>query len=375
MTIPSRKTNHHPTTKIQSEAVVNENKDNRDFSSIPASACTFVIGEFTLGDNGEGAKSAPVKLVARTGKPIEHWYWGRVVHDMAGMRVHKPRLPIDYVHDSKEVIGYLNKFETESGDLVTSGALVPFKDTDRATEIVHKWRAGVPYEASINFGGDGIKVEEIPEGYVSQVNGFSFEGPGIVIREWPLRGVAICPYGADMNTSTNVFANNGKVFTAAVVTAPEATTKDAETGDKAMSKQSVEVAAQVETPVAEVKNEAKPVEVKPAEAKQMAAPPVAAPAVEAKAAEGDAKVTEQKKELSRDEVTKIADEFGAEIAVEVVRKGGDYNAALRLAYDKAVAEVKQLRESVAALGKVGTGSPAPVTPLKETKGGLFKTGK
>ncbi len=75
---------------------------------------------------------------------------------MEGMTLHKDRLALDYVHDSKEVIGYLNHFDIASGDLVTSGALVPFKDTDRATEIMHKLSEGVPYEASINFGGDGI---------------------------------------------------------------------------------------------------------------------------------------------------------------------------------------------------------------------------
>jgi hypothetical protein len=119
--------------------------ESKAFDAIPAGACTLVVGAFELGDNGEDAKTAPIKMVARSGKPIEHWYWGNVVHDLAGMHLHKSRIPIDYVHDSKEIIGYLNHFDTESGDLVTSGALVPFKKNDRATEIIHKDRAGVPY--------------------------------------------------------------------------------------------------------------------------------------------------------------------------------------------------------------------------------------
>ena len=106
------------------------NENNRDFSNIPAGACTLVSGAFELGDNGEDAKSAPIRMVARSGQPIEHFFWGRVVHDLSGMQLHKPRLPIDYVHDANQVIGYLNQFDSESGDLVASGALVPFKDTD-----------------------------------------------------------------------------------------------------------------------------------------------------------------------------------------------------------------------------------------------------
>jgi hypothetical protein len=173
---------------------------------VPASALQFSVGAFELASNGESAKSAPFRMVARSGKPIEHWFWGNVVHDLDGMRLHKNRLPIDYAHDAKEVIGYANHFESESGDLVVSGALVPFKDSDRATEIIHKQREGVPYEASINFGGDGIRLEEVRDGQSVQVNGYQFSGPGVVIREWPLRGIAICPYGADANTSTEFAA-------------------------------------------------------------------------------------------------------------------------------------------------------------------------
>lgn len=175
--------------------------DERKTEQVPASALHFNVGDIELGDNGEGAKTAPFRMVARTGQPIEHWYWGRVVHDLAGMR-HRGRIPIDYAHDEKEIIGYANHFDTKSGDLVLSGALVPYKDNDRASEVVHKAKAGVPYEASINFGGDGIQVERVSDGASTSVNGFEFAGPGVVVRQWPLRGVAVCPYGADGNTST-----------------------------------------------------------------------------------------------------------------------------------------------------------------------------
>jgi len=183
--------------------------------TIPANAARFTIGSFALGDNGENAKTAPVTLLARTGQPIEHWYWGRVVHDLAGMQLHKPRLPIDYCHDSTEIIGYLNKFDIESGDLEASGALVPFRQNDRATEIVHKAKQGVPYEASINFGGDGIKIQEIGENELAEVNGYELEGPATIIRQWPLRGVAVCPYGADMNTEST-FTNAAELSVAII---------------------------------------------------------------------------------------------------------------------------------------------------------------
>ncbi len=383
------------------------NENGKDFSQIPAGACVLSVGEFELGDNGENAKTAPVRLVARSGKAIEHWFWGRVVHDLAGMHLHKSRVPIDYVHDSKEIVGYLNKFDSTSGNLVTSGALVPFKDSDRATEIVHKMKAGVPYEASIFFGGDGIKIEDVPEGMVAKVNGYQFDGPGIIVREWPLRGVAICPYGADANTESAALAGaNTKTYKAAVLTAPETVAKETA---KMKQEQTVEAAAQVETPAAvklsilgvcadcghrqkettppcakcgsdkvvqteEKHNEQKPVEETPAEATEQA--------VEAETPEGE-QVTEQAqtptpeaKPLSREEFTKIADDFGAEIAVQTVRDGGDYSSALRLAYDASTKTVETLRGRVADLeAKTKSGGQAVPVSADKPKRGLFNTGK
>jgi hypothetical protein len=325
---------------------------DKDFSKIPASACTLVVGEFELGENGENAKSAPMRLVARSGKAIEHPYWGRIVHDLAGMRTHKPRLPIDYVHDSKEVIGYLNKFDISSGDLVASGALVPFKDNDRATEVLFKSKAGVPYEASINFGGDGIKIEEVPEGFVTQVNGYELEGPAVVVREWPLRGVAVCPYGADMNTESNSFSDCKQYAATVITTEPETTTEES----SEMSDTPVEVAAEVETPdAAEIvveSTEAQAVEVEDV-ADQPAEEPEVVPATE-----------EPKAELSRAEFLAMVDEFGADIATETVRQGGDYVSALKLALNKAKDENKQLHEQVQTLSQRKGGTAAPVVDSK-----------
>lgn len=222
---------------------MNENK----FNAIPADACRFAGGEVAIGDNGEGAKSAPVKIVARSGQPIDHWYWGRVVHDLTGMHRHKPRLTIDYAHNDDEVLGYLNHFDTEGGNLVASGALTPWREDDRASEVLFKMQQGVPYEASIFFGGDGIKLEPVDEGMVAQVNGYDFEGPGIIVREWPLRGVAICPYGADQHTESAAM-NSGETFAAQIVekeiVMSEQQAVEAEVADEAQAVEALTVEAE-----------------------------------------------------------------------------------------------------------------------------------
>jgi hypothetical protein len=180
--------------------------------NVPLAALQFAA-DLELGSNGEGAKTVPVKLKARSGQPVDHWYFGRIVHDMAGMSLSKSRLPIDYCHNESEVMGFANKFETE-GQLVASGALTPFADGDRASEVIFKSREGVPYEASIFFDPAELVLEFVPQGMAVPVNGFSFEGPGVVARKWTLRGLAVCPYGQDKNT--NVEFSAGKTPEVAV---------------------------------------------------------------------------------------------------------------------------------------------------------------
>jgi hypothetical protein len=208
---------------------------------------------------------------------------------------------------------------------------------------------------------------------VAPVNGYQFEGPGIIVREWPLRGVAICPYGADANTESAALAGaNAKTYTATAYAKPNTQESDMKADEKP-----VEVAAQAQAPeavVVEKQDEVKPVET-PAEA--------AAPAaVEATAPEGN-QVTEQAQEaapeakpLSREEFTKIADEFGAAIAVQTVRDGGDYSTALRLAFDASKAEAVTLRGRVAELeSKTKSGGQAVPVSADKPKPKLFNTGK
>lgn len=71
------------------------------------------------------------------------------------------------------------------------------------------------------------------DGEIAPVNGYDFEGPGVIIREWPLRGVAICPYGADANTESAALST-GPSFAATRWTAKtegESEMKTAETVD------------------------------------------------------------------------------------------------------------------------------------------------
>lgn len=171
---------------------------------VPANALRFGAGPFAFAAGEAKDGKVPISLRARSGQPIEHWYWGKVVHDMAGFKAAKPTLPIDYCHYTDEVLGFLNEFKASDEGLDASGELVTFKEDDRATEIIHKARAGVPYEASIYFDPNSMVLEEVGPSAKVKVNGYELQGPAIVVRQWALRGVAVCPYGADGNTNTKL---------------------------------------------------------------------------------------------------------------------------------------------------------------------------
>lgn len=318
--------------------------EKSQFSAIPASACCFAGGTIEFGDNGDGAKSAPIRLLARSGQPIQHWFWGRVVHDMAGMHLSKPRIALDYVHDPKDVIGYANHMTADNNGLVLEGALTPVKENDRASEIIAKAKAGVPYEASINFGGDGIKVEQVDEGEVAFVNGYEFAGPGVVIREWPLRGTAVCPYGADQNTSAT-FAP-GDTFSASVCE----TVKPMEAAMADQTNEAVTSAAA--TP------EAEPVDATPPEELAGASPVEDAPVAEEPAPEPESEPTPDASD-PRTEFAALKEEFGAEIAAEVFANGGGHAEATKMAMDNMAAEIADLREKLAATSLDVGSDPVP----------------
>lgn len=174
----------------------------------PRSAFTFeaplVVGAVTppAAEAADGPPpSAPISILARSPQPLDHWYWGRIVHDLAGMTPAAAVIPLDWCHDGETNLGFLDKFAADPAvGLTVGGQLVPFTDEDRAAQVLHKGRAGVPYQGSIDWSGPGCLIEEVGEGMAVDVNGYQFQGPGVVVRKWPLSSVALCPSGYDPDT-------------------------------------------------------------------------------------------------------------------------------------------------------------------------------
>ncbi len=171
---------------------------------VPSRAFAFSAGacEFAAAAAADSSRG-PIKLTASSGAVFNHWYWGPMVFEVSGMRLAKDRVTLDYCHRPDEVVGYADQIDAAGGQLKIAGELISAKPDDRAAEILKKGPAGVPYEASVKFDFyNGLVVEEYADRVPAQVNGRTELGPLTVIRQCLLRGVAVCPYGADPYTQT-----------------------------------------------------------------------------------------------------------------------------------------------------------------------------
>jgi hypothetical protein len=168
---------------------------------VPAKALQFDSTLQFAVEGGDDPSLVPISMLGRSAQPIYHWYWGNVVHDMAGFSTDHATVAVDYRHDDDEPIGYLDKFTADNNGLHVQGYLISLNPTDpddRVAKMTKLSKAGVPYQASIFF--EVAKMEQVQPGASAEVNGYAIEGPAIIIRQWSLRGMAVCLYGADGRT-------------------------------------------------------------------------------------------------------------------------------------------------------------------------------
>jgi hypothetical protein len=190
-------------------------KFTQDAKQAPSGAFVFESSECKFAPptsrDSSGLRRAPIEVLARTGKPVTHWYWGRIVHDFSGMRS-REKLAFDCNHDYSKPIGYADKI-TVDGDLKLSGELISRHNEDAAAEIMDLAPAGVPYQASIQFNPETAVFEYLDDNQTSTVNGDTVQGPLVVVRQWELLRCALCLTGVDTGTSANLSGtSDGALF-------------------------------------------------------------------------------------------------------------------------------------------------------------------
>ena len=191
-----------------------EDKDKKtEQVEVPAAALSFsATGDaIQFADAGEGKRRQHV--LASTGQALTHWWWGRMAFDLSGMRAFKDKIPALREHDTERPVGWFDEFSTQEKGFYVSG---PFVDTDDARELQKLHDQGFPLEASIRFMSEGARIEDISEGAKAEVNGFTFQGPGKIVRECAIREVSWCVLGADNQTSAQALADGSEKVTVTI---------------------------------------------------------------------------------------------------------------------------------------------------------------
>ncbi len=155
----------------------------------------------TLSEKKDGLYPFEVLLLSK--EPIEHFWYGRFVIELASLQYHKPRLPVDFNHNEYILIGYAENFRNTDEGLVANGNLVTNAEGEMgefARNIVTWIENGVPMEASAVVCLDEAICEKVPAGQSVEVDGKTHAGPITVFRNVPLTGLAACPRGADKFT-------------------------------------------------------------------------------------------------------------------------------------------------------------------------------
>ena len=144
----------------------------------------------------EGKK---MHLVASSGKPFQHHYWGNLGLDLDRFTV-KDSAPVLWSHDRDKVLGVFSRGDVlVNGELAVDATLI---DSDAAQHFVKLAKSGVPLECSL-FGIPS-KIERIEEGETTEVNGHTLTGPGTVWRAWQLREVSPSIFGYDQHTKADL---------------------------------------------------------------------------------------------------------------------------------------------------------------------------
>ena len=133
-----------------------------------------------------------VKIKAITSSILEHPGLGRFRVKTETAAPSKERVPLDYNHNEEEVIGYVENFQCDADAITADGVvLIGDESSDAAKTFAQNIDGGVPFEASAFLDLSEAESVKLEDGVV--------EWSGALIR-----GVAVCPYGTDRNTTVSL---------------------------------------------------------------------------------------------------------------------------------------------------------------------------
>ncbi len=207
---------NHKIKYIKFESAKKKEKQSMDNDSVKCKK-SFPVNSFKLsseasvkfagGDEGEKNK---FQMVANSGEVIlNHWAWGNIVIDMAGVEVGRKNKPALREHDSERIVGWTEEIQADAKNGILAQGI--FSETTKdGQSVLALIQEGFPFQASIYI--PPTKIEELKAGEETEVNGRTFKGPGHIFRKSVLREVSFCALGADENTHAVAMSENNEVI-------------------------------------------------------------------------------------------------------------------------------------------------------------------
>lgn len=151
---------------------------------------------------GKGDDPRRFHMVALTGKPLAHWWFGTLAIELSGIRM-KQRLPVLKDHDSDQRLGFTTSLKNEPGKgIIAEGQLMA--DSEAAKVVLADAAQGFPWQASTYL--QAHRLLRVPPGEEAKCNGQTVKGPAMIFLESTLREVTFCALGVDDDTSATPLA-------------------------------------------------------------------------------------------------------------------------------------------------------------------------
>lgn len=131
-----------------------------------------------------------------------------LVLDLATMKAAAQSIPVLREHDQERPVGHTTAVTIDKHGVNAVGVLS--SDGPHAAEIIAMSRNGYPWQASV--GAAAGRNERIKDGESVVVNGRTFKGPVLVMRNTVLREISFVSLGADADASAIVAARRGKTM-------------------------------------------------------------------------------------------------------------------------------------------------------------------
>jgi len=179
----------------------------RKFEKVPKQA--FVLNEGPNCCITFNKEDKSFEMLAYSGGVIDHFWFGKLIIDLQGMKFEKPKFPVLQDHMTNLKIGFVKKPKSIGNELRFTDEVFTFIDTDESLRFREEASQGFPFEASI--GIRPTKMIRLEEGAKAVVNGRKVKGPNMTIwSESKFRETSVVVFGADPNTASKVFVEEDK---------------------------------------------------------------------------------------------------------------------------------------------------------------------